>query len=581
MNNSDQPDQLADNECTLIQNGITNAVGYLEKRAGSDIVGNTLYSSESPSLSPSSSESPSASPSSSASPSDSPSSSVSPSVSASPSVSPSSSESPSESPSASPSSSESPSESPSASPSSSESPSVSPSIAPAPQVTGLFTFIADAGVTKELRVHDTNLEYNNSGTWTEIGSDELSNGLDTWFTQANNKVYILNGTDNAMSYDGTTLTDLGNTTYPKGKYAAFWKNYMFICGDGVLNSTTYNSRVWFSNLGDPDTFTTGTDYFDVNKSDGQDITGIASLGEFLVIFKRKSIYIMSGSNPDAWKLSGSVNNLSQIANGIGCVSAKSIVQVGNDLWFMSDDGVRSVRRNEEGSIPLMGLVSGNVNGTIDTINWTYAHRIAGVYFDNKVYMAIPTGTSTTNDTVLVANTRIQLDKPFNPHPWFVYTGWNPYCWNVHLGGSTPELHYGDSNLTLTIQVETGDSDYDSDTLDFDVRGKMIDLQVPEMKKTIRFIKYGVLGSGDYTIDLYSSRDGNNWILQDEINLQQGSLWNSATWGTDTWNYLYETKAKTTLKIGSPQVMFRFHNSGASQPITLYPFTVAIKQRKLK
>lgn len=566
MNNSDQPDQLADNECTLIQNGITNAVGYLEKRAGSDIVGNTLYSSESPSLSPSSSESPSASPSSSASPSDSPSLSLSPSVSASPSASPSSSESPSESP--------------SASPSSSESPSVSPSIAPAPAVTGLFTFITDAGATKELRVHDTNLEYNNAGTWTEIGSDELSNGLDTWFTQANNKVYILNGTDNVQSYDGTTLTDLGNTTYPKGKYAAFWKNYMFVCGDGVLDGTTYNSRVWFSNLGDPDSFTTGTDYFDVNKSDGQDITGIASLGEFLVIFKRKSIYIMSGSNPDAWKLSGSVNNLSQIANGIGCVSAKSIVQVGNDLWFMSDDGVRSVRRNEEGSIPLMGLVSGNVNGTIDDINWTYAHRIAGVYFDNKVYMAIPTGTSTINDTVLVANTRIQLDKPFNPHPWFVYTGWNPYCWNVHLR-STTELHYGDSNLTLTIQVETGDSDYDSSTLDFDVRGKMIDLQVPEMKKTIRFIKYGALGSGDYTIDLYSSRDGYNWTLRDEINLQQGSLWNSATWGTDTWNYLYETKAKTTLKIGSPQVMFRFHNNGANQPITLYPFTVAIKQRKLK
>lgn len=448
-------------------------------------------------------------------------------------------------------------------------------------ILGLHTLITDAGATKELRVQTTTLEYNNSGTWTSIDAG-FTTGLDTWFTQAGNKVYILNGTESVHSYDGTTLTDLGNTTYPNGKYAAFWKNYMFICGDGVLNSTTYNSRVWFSNLGDPDTFTTGTDYFDVNKSDGQDITGIASLGEFLVIFKRKSIYIMSGSNPDAWKLSGSVNNLSQIANGIGCVSAKSIVQVGNDLWFMSDDGVRSIRRNEEGSIPLMGLVSGNVNGIIDDINWTYASKIAGVYFDNKVYMAIPTGTSTTNDTVLVANTRIQLDKPFNPHPWFVYTGWNPYCWSVYLGGSTPELHYGDSTTTNVIQAESTDSDATSSSgIDFDVRGKMIDLQVPEMKKTVRFIKYGVLGSGDYDLNLYTSRDGNTWTFREAINMQQGNTWNSAVWGTDEWSYLNESKAKTALKIGSPQIMVRFYNLGNDEPITLYPFTLAIKQRKLK
>ena len=291
---------------------------------------------------------------------------------------------------------------------------------------------------------------------------------------------------------------------------------------------------------------------------------------------------MSGSNPDAWKLTGSVNNLSQIANGIGCVSAKSIVQVGNDLWFMSDDGIRSIRRNEEGSIPLMGLVSGNVSGTIDTINWTYATKIAGVYFDNKVYMAIPTGTSTTNNKVLVANTMIQLDKPFNPHPWFVYTGWNVYCWNIYLSGSIPALHYGDAKTTNVIRAESTDSDATSSSgIDFDVRGKMIDLQVPEMKKTVRFMKYGVLGSGNYNLDLYTSLEGNTWTFRQSINMEQGNTWGSAVWGTDKWSYINETKAKVALKIGSPQVMIRFHNQGNDQPIMLYPFTLAIKQRKLK
>lgn len=492
MNNSNQPDQLLDEECVLIQNGITNGTGYLDKRAGNAFVGNELTSSN--------------------------------------------------------------------------------------PVTGLFTFIVDGGSPKELRMQTTKLQYNNAGTWTDIDTG-FTTGLDTWFTQANNKVYISNGTDNIHSYDGSTVTDLGNTTYPNAKYTAFWKNYMFVAGSGVLNSTTYKNRVWFSNLGTPDTFTTATDWFDVGKSDGQEITGIYPLGEFLVIFKRRSVHILTGSNPSEWILSASVNNLLTISNGIGCVSAKSIVQVGNDLWFMSDDGMRSVRRNEQGATPLMGIVSGNINTTIDEINWSYASKIASVFFDNKVYVAIPTGTSQTNNKILVANTRVSLDNPTNPYPWFVYTGWTPYCWNIHLSG-TPVLHYGDSLKTNVIQGETGTSDVVG-TIDFDVRGKMIDLKAPEMRKTVRFIKYGVTGGGDYDLDFYTSTDGTTYTFRDAINLSQGTVWDTGTWGSSVWSSTGELKDKIALKIGTPQIQCRFRNNGNAQPVTLYPFTLAIKQRKIK
>jgi hypothetical protein len=589
MNNSDEPDQLREDECVLIQNGITNAVGYLDKRSGNSYVGNIATTITTPDFTGSGLDDLTASGSF-----DELTASTDYVVEIDAEGTPDTFKWSNDD------GTTWEAEGVEATGAAQElengisitfgadtghtlgeSWSFTTSMTDNP-ILGLATLITDAGVSKELRIQTTKLEYNNSGTWTEIGSDEFTTGLDAFFTQAGNKIYISNGTDNNMSYDGTTLTDLGNTTYPKGKYSDFWKNYLFVCGDGVLNGTTYKNRVWFSDLGDPDTFTTGTNYFDVGKSDGQAITGIASLGEFLVIFKRKSIYILSGSSPDAWILSDGVNNISQIANGIGCVSAKSIVRVGNDLWFMSDDGIRSVRRNEQGSIPLMGLVSGNMNGTISEINWSYAHRIAGTYFDNKVYMAIPTGTSTTNDTVMVANTAIQLDKQTNPHPWFVYTGWEPYCFSIHLGGTTPELHYGDSTTTNVIQAETGNIDYTSSTgIDFDIKGMMIDLKVPEMKKTARFMKYGVSGSGNYNLAFYSSTEGNTWKFRENINLQQGDVWDTGVWGTDDWSYLNEIKGKIALKIGSPQLMLRFRNTGNNQPITLYPYTVAIKQRKLK
>jgi hypothetical protein len=491
QNDSKEPDQLSDDECTLIQNAITDSVGYLEKRAGNAYVGNEL--------------------------------------------------------------------------------------ATADPVTGLFTFITDAGATKELRMETTSLQYNNSGTWTDIDTG-FTTGLDTWFTQANDKVYISNGTENTHSYDGSTVSDLG-TSYPKGLYSAWWRNYFFICGDAALGATGHKSRVFFSNLGDPDTMTTGTDYFDVGKSDGQEITGIHPLGDYLVIFKRRGVYIMTGASPDAWKLSSSVNNVVSISNSVGCVSAKSIVQVGNDLWFMSDNGIRSVKRNEEGSIPLMGTVSGNINATIDSINKSAYNKVCGAFFDNKVYMAIPTGSSTTNDKVMVANTRVTLDNPMNPHPWFTYTGWTPYVFNIHLSG-TPALHWGDSLLTNVVVGETGSSDVVG-TIDMDVRGKMVDGGSPEMRKTFRFMKYGAKGSGDYDLDVYTSTDGTSFTFQDEINLQQGNVWNTGVWNTDNWSKPSEIKDKMAFKIASPHLMVRFRNNGDTQPVTLYPFTLAIKKKKIK
>ena len=492
QNDSKEPDQLNDDECLLIQDAITNSLGYLDKRAGNAYVGNELATTD--------------------------------------------------------------------------------------PVVGLFTYITDTGSTKELRMETTNLQYNNSGTWTDIDTG-FTTGLDTWFTQANDKVYISNGTDNTHSYDNSTVTDLG-VSYPKGKYSAWWKNYFFIAGDAAIGATGYKNRVFFSALGDPDTMTTATDYFDVGKSDGQEITGIHPLGEFLVIFKRRSIYIMSGTNPDEWKLSASVNNLVNIATSIGCVSAKSIVQVGNDLWFMSDDAIRSVKRNEQGSVPLMGVVSDNINATIDSINTSAYSKISGAFYDNKVYMAIPTGSSTTNNKVMVANTRITLDNTMNPHPWFTYTGWTPYCFNTHLNGGVAELHWGDSLLTNVVQGEVGQSDVVG-TIDMDVKGKMFDGGAPEMRKTFRFMKYGAKGSGDYDLDVYTSTDAQVFTFRESINLQQGNVWNTGVWGTDTWSSPGELKNKISLKIASPQLMIQYKNSGNDQPVTIYPFTLAIKKKKIK
>lgn len=460
-------------------------------------------------------------------------------------------------------------------------------------VTGLTSWTEDDNTKWQLATAGTSLWYLNSATWTEL-DDGFTTGLDTNFVVADNKLYVFNGTDNTHSWDGTSttknsaLTDM-DTSIPTGKYAVWWKNYMFVCGASKLSGTSYPSRVWFSNLGDPDTYTTGTDYFDVGLSDGQPITGIGTLDKFLIIFKRRSIYILTGSGPSDWKLSSSVNNVINIENSVGCVSHRSIVQVGDDLWFMSDDGVRTVRKSEEGQNPMTGIVSGLMEGTIAGMNKAKLDKVACCLFNKRFYLAFPNGTSTYNNRCIVAETRRLLDNLYNPHPWVTYTGWQPACWDTHIPTFQPQLYFGNASAdSVVVQAETGTSDAEvvgtvanSGAIDFTYISPMIDLRQPDMRKTSRFIIVSAESGGNYDVEVSTSLDGNTFIDHGDINLSSGDLWNTGVWDTATWGFPSEIKEKFALGRASEQIQIKFRNNAADQEVKMYPYTIAIKPKKIK
>jgi len=461
-------------------------------------------------------------------------------------------------------------------------------------ITGLKSWREDDGTKWFLSSTGTSLRYLNGTAWVDL-DDGFTTGLDTEMVVAGNKAYITNGTDNIHSWDGvatgvnSALTDMGNVNVPKAKYMVFWKNYMFACGDAVLNSASTPNRVYFSDLGAPDTYTHATNYFDVGKSDGQQITGIAPLDKFLVIFKRHSTYVLSGNSPDDWILSASVNNLQAIENSVGCVSHRSIIQVGNDLWFMADDGIRSLRKSEEGSTLLMGIVSGNIQKTIDSINSGSIEKTCAGVFNKRVYFAFPTGTNTYNDTVAVADTAVLLDKPYNPHPWVIYTGWQPSVFTTYTPSTTPQLYFGNASAdSRVIQAETGDIDVacvgtlaNSGYIDHDYMGPMIDLKQPDMRKTTRFLIASGEAGGDYDVEVSTSVDGTTFEKAGDLNLSAGALWGSAIWGQDVWGSGSEIKQKYPIGRASTQIMVRFRNNQANQPVKMYPYTLAIKPKKVK
>jgi len=168
----------------------------------------------------------------------------------------------------------------------------------------------------------------------------------------------------------------------------------------------------------PDVTSTGvTDIFNTSTNLpfkvglGDPVTGMASwVGFNLVVFCKNSCYVVD-TNPvvagsGATTTTTANFTIRSISQSVGCLSHGSITQVGEDLFFLSRSGVRSIRRTmEENMIASdVGVISYPVQDVIDQINWAQAQIATATFWNSRYILSVPTGSSTVNDTTLVYNT---------------------------------------------------------------------------------------------------------------------------------------------------------------------------------
>lgn len=158
-------------------------------------------------------------------------------------------------------------------------------------------------------------------------------------------------------------------------------------------------EVIFSNIQDHNTYDQIYGSFVVRGSKSDYIVGLHSFSEDkLVVFNRESIHVITGSADLA------TAQTTLLTNEVGCVARKTILQVGNKMIFLSDNGVYALdfqdlynlRGNE---IPL----SESIDPTIERINKAYIHNCEAVYHNNRYYLSCPLDGSMRNNAVVVYN----------------------------------------------------------------------------------------------------------------------------------------------------------------------------------
>lgn len=371
--------------------------------------------------------------------------------------------------------------------------------------------------------------YTNNGiTFTIVGTNLVVGavGLAGTITATGNGSPTTTGTINKAS--GTGDTNITYTLYganeniTTAKFVEQYNNYLFLA-NCTANGVYYPTRIYWSNLQDTTTWLQSS-FLEISENDGQQIMGMKVLGNNLIIFKTRSIYIVSftGDADAPFILQGG----GKANSDVGCVSHFSIQEVQNGLVFLSPDGLYYFDGLNSSKM------SDRINPTILGFNQTQIQNARScVQRIKHRYLIALQEADSGNDTI------ITWDWYLNA--FSVHTGMAPstMC-TTYNNGFTEQIWFGDYNGYYYQMDTTSLNDYPGNVAtpinsyyytnwkDF---GDLIDEMVIPQTVLYYLISSSNL-SFSYSYDLNSS---DQYTLSIPLS-GTGGLWGSGIWGTMLW-----------------------------------------------
>ena len=230
---------------------------------------------------------------------------------------------------------------------------------------------------------------------------EASSSLFKFFVDAAD---VSNQTD--VEFTQKVSVGLGFTHMPAPEFAVYHQRRLVMpfqfSVDASVNS--YASRgiideVIASDILDSDTYDQIYAQYRFNAGEADFTVGLHSFSEDnLMVFNRNSIHLISNTTA----LQSASTKL--LTDEVGCVARQSIKQVGNQVIFLSDNGVYSTQFFDEYN--LRGTetpLSESINETIKRINKDQRSQAVAVYFDNRYFIAVPLNDPDQNVTALRNN----------------------------------------------------------------------------------------------------------------------------------------------------------------------------------
>lgn len=361
------------------------------------------------------------------------------------------------------------------------------------------------------------------GTWDDITGSLTVTAGDSNFTSFRtfkDTVLGTNGVDVPFKWDGTgngaTLTVPTGLT--KAKFVEIFQGYT-ILAHVTVSATAHNSRGYWSTINTIETWN-AADNVDISPADGENITGLKTLGEELVIFKDRSIHkaIFTGDRDIPFIIR-------KTRSEAGAVSGHSIQEIKNGLVFRAEDGLYYFDGNSSFKLSdrITTTLGGHNNARIDDTTSIYQKT------KNRYWSSASVGSATQTDEIVTWDAFNNAFSRYDGIPANVFA-------LVYIGGEE-RVYFGDY-AGFVYQADTGLNDNPEGVetaIDayFYTRWETYGDLIHDKNIEHAYIYYQF---NNGTIDFSYSYNFENADTYNESFSQSkgGALFGSAVWDLDVW-----------------------------------------------
>ena len=387
---------------------------------------------------------------------------------------------------------------------------------------------ASSASSQAIKKNGATISQLNSASAVSRGSQSLCEFTVYESNKQYGKLYIADG-ENKIAELVIEITDAGVHTYSfkeLNRSAPTDPSLVTIFGERLIvaGQSSNPQQIAYSTRLTPEDFT-GSSAGTVDV--GDQIVGIKSFRNKLIVFCKNSIYQLSNLDSTAV--------LSSVTKNIGCVSGKTIQEIGGDLIFLAPDGLRTIAGTariddiELGSISrkILPVFRDDVFPNLSTI--TFSSMVIREKSQYRLFY-FKNGTADLQQKGILGTFKIS-SQGVPLYEWSQTTGIPARITHSGFDENDNEVHYHATTDGRVYNHDTGTS-FDGSNIPCEYKTPDLDYGDSGVRKTLYYIKTSIRAEGandNLKVLCRYDFDDNNVPQPTELSI--GSLASPAVFGT--------------------------------------------------
>ena len=405
----------------------------------------------------------------------------------------------------------------------------------------IWAFAKSDGTEQVMIGDGTKTHFSTGGNFTDTGTTWTSSNRQRSATYKDN-AYIVNGVDAPRKWTGAAISNLTQTFNDNllapnqgdmiiAKYITVHRQYTFLANT-LEAAVAKQNRVRWSHPNEPEDYRTN-DFIDIDDGRaGDTIQAIIPFKDRLLVFKQKSIHIMTGYSDNTWTVTA-------LSYRHGACGPDAVVTDGDSVYFFT--WPEGVFRYDGGKIDWL---FNNIYPKVQdgTINAAQQSKIALGWLGRRLWVSVPTVGATVNNRTYVWDPQLgargKSGAQRGPGGWVGYDigavaflEWRPVAATSQLLGLNTTV-----KRVNTYQNNADTDNYDSNSVNIATRVECRWVFGDNAAQRKRFKRADFVIDTDITADLTVSvrRDFDTTVITKQFLLHALPFTTGGLWG-DIWD----------------------------------------------